>query len=109
LRRSADVRLGEHGDDIARHERQVVGWVVLQDHLAEVEGDERSREIGLVEPLDHRIVPIDLVGELAQIGRELSARGHDAHREVGALVVVGRNKGLLVRDQVVDAKAFAPG
>ena len=107
--RGGNIRLGEHGDYVAGLKRQVVGGIAFEHRLAEIERKESGGEIGLVQPLDHRVVPVDLVGELAHVGREL-ALGNRFHtgRRVLPPVVVGRDQRFLFRDQVAHAQAFAP-
>ena len=71
--RDAHVLLAVDGDDVARREGDVVGLVALQDRLAEVEGDHLGAQVG-VEPLDRRVVPVQLVEER---GRRALRAGDD--------------------------------
>src|SRR5205814_2580308 len=66
---------GEHRDDVAGLEQQVLLGIAVDDRLAEIERYQRGGEIVAVEALDHRIVPVDfalrgldLVDEALRVG-----------------------------------------
>ena len=55
-----NIGLGKDGNDVPRLQFEIVFLIFLQQSSAQVEGLEGGSEIVGIQPLDNRVVPIDL-------------------------------------------------
>lgn len=107
--RVADVLSREDGDDVAGLQGEVVGRVVVDHGLAEVEGDQLHRERLGVDALDGGVFPVGLVDDVLHVagellGADVAAVG-ELHQLVLADVVVRGDEGVPVGDELADAHA----
>ncbi len=108
--RHAQVVLGQNGDDVARLQFEVMLRIAFVHRTPEVEGNEFRGEGVAIQPLDHGVFPVDLVEQLAHTELDIGCTGlFRQHEPVLALVIVGRDQGFAVRDQVAHTHAGTVG
>ena len=63
----ADIGLGEYGNDVTWLEQKILRRISIKNRFSQVERQELGTQVGLVQPLDHRVVPVDLVKQILDL------------------------------------------
>ena len=112
LKRQAQVVLTQDGDNVARQQGQILGSVALEHGFAQIKRNQLCAQQFAVQPFDHGVVPVDLVGRSAHAARNAfprcSRRIGVLHQQVFAFVVVARDECVAFGYQVEDLHALKP-